>query len=99
MSEGEWADAEIYATLATIGLTPGADADLPDEARFVRRVREILGLAADRHGPLASPAVFVLAPAPDSLGSENATFHRRMHTGEVDPGGRAWFVGAAARSG
>jgi hypothetical protein len=94
-----WADGSISATLHEIGLSAGADANLPDEVRFVRRVREILEAAAAHHGPLCAPTVYLFAPSRDESLAGHATYHRRIHTGEVDPAGYVWFVGAAARSG
>jgi hypothetical protein len=94
-----WGDESISSTLDAIGLSAGADAELPDEVRFVRGVREILEAAAARHGSLSTPAVYVFAPSSAGELPSQAGFHPRIHTGEIDPAGRLWFVGAAARSG
>lgn len=93
-----WAEGSVSATLNEAGLSAGADSELPDEARFVRRVREILTAAAAKHGQLSAPTVYVFAPSREDKLADKATSHRRIHTGEVDPAGRIWFVGAAARS-
>lgn len=99
MAEDIWGEELISSTLDEIGLSAGADAKLPDEVRFVRRVRENLEAAAKQHGALPAPAAFVFAPGlSDDIATE-AVFHRRIHTGEIDPAGHVWFVGAAARSG
>lgn len=99
MAEDIWANEAISSTLNAIGLSAGADAHLPDEVRFVRRVRDILHAAASSHGPLTAPALYVFAPSSDREPPERAEFHPRIHTGEVNPAGVLWFVGAAARSG
>ncbi len=99
MAEDIWANEAILSTLKEIGLSPGADAQLPDEVRFVRRVREILHAAAASHGPLVTPTVYVFAPLSGGEPPANAEFHPRIHTGEVNPAGGLWLVGAAARSG
>jgi hypothetical protein len=98
VAEGIWADEEISSTLKQIGLSAGADADLPDEVRFVRRVREVLDAAASRHGPLSGPAVYVFEPTANGEPPEGAAFHPRIHAGEVDPAEGLWLVGAAVRS-
>jgi len=97
--EDIWAEELISSTLDEIGLSAGADAKLPDEVRFVRRVRENLEAAAKQHGALPAPTAFVFAPALSHDVAAKAVFHRRIHTGEIDPAGQIWFVGAAARSG
>jgi hypothetical protein len=94
--ENPWADEAIAATLDEVGLSPGVDAALPDIARFVRGVRDVLAASAERHGALTAPAVFVLAPQPGPL--DDAPSHPRIHTGEVNAGGHLWAVGAAAKS-
>lgn len=100
MSEDLWADQAVAETLGALGLTSGADTDLPDEVRFVRGVMDALEASIARRGPLASPAVFVFAPSRRRLASLNipSSFHRRIHTGETDPAGRIWLVGAAVKS-
>jgi hypothetical protein len=97
-TDNAWAEDAVSATLNEAGLSAGADSELPDEARFVRRVREILTAAAAKHGPLSAPALYVFAPSREDKLADIATFRRRIHTGEIDPAGCIWFVGAAARS-
>lgn len=99
MTDELWTEARISATLEELGLSAGADANLADPVRFVRRVRECLSAFTNRHGGLAESALFLLAPSiPDSV-KDRATLRRRIHTGEVNPSGNVWIVGAAVADG
>lgn len=99
MVEDIWADDSIQETLRAIGLNAGVEADLPDEARFVRRIRELVLRASDRHGPLSSACLFLMSAAADNPHKDPSTLRRRLHTGEHDPSGSVWLMGAAAKSG
>lgn len=99
MAEDIWETESISSTLEEIGLTAGADATLPDDVRFVRRVRENLEAAANQHGVLSAPTAFVFAPDLSDEVRAKTDLHRRIHTGEINPAGQMWFVGAAVRAG
>jgi hypothetical protein len=98
MPSDGWSDELVAATLEAVGLSAGADSNLPDEARFVRRVREVVSSAIERHGALSTSALYVLAPSSEDRLAGIAESHKRIHTGEIDPSGHIWFVGAAAKS-
>lgn len=99
MADDLWAEEAVSATLEQLGLTAGADADLPDAVRFVRRAREMLSAASLVHGAITAPTVLLLTPSVSESLPAQASFHRRVHTGQMDPSGRVWFVGTAVRTG
>lgn len=99
MADDIWTDDAIEETLQAIGLNAGIEADLPDEARFVRRIRELVERASERHGDLASPSLYLMSAGEDDEQREGIQVHRRLHTGEHDPSGCIWLMGAAGKSG
>lgn len=99
MADDIWDDEAIKQTLEAVGLNAGVEADLPDEARFVRRIRELVTRANERHGALPSPSLYLMSAGADDAHKDPAKLHRRLHTGERDPSGRIWLMGAAAKAG
>ena len=95
MTDEVWSQDLIAATIDELGLSPGVDADLPDHVRFVRRIRELVTTFTSKHGRLAGPALFLLAPSIGDDLKARSTLRRRIHNGEVDPSSTVWVVGAA----
>lgn len=95
MADDLWSQELIATTIDELGLSAGVDAELPDYVRFVRRVRELVTSYTSKHGRLAGPALFVLAPSIEDDLKARATLRRRIHTGEVDPALTVWMVGSA----
>lgn len=99
MPDNIWDEEAIQETLVAVGLNAGVEADLPDEARFVRRIRELLMHATERHGALACPSLYLMSAGADDAHKDPDKLHRRLHAGERDPSGRIWLMGAAAKAG
>lgn len=97
MVEDPWALAEVDQTIATIGLSSALDTQLPDEVRFVREVKATLSKIVQRFpDEETGPAVFILGERPDDHPGAMPA-EPRFFIGDINPAGRLWFGGAAAR--
>ncbi len=92
---GSWSNDDLQKTFREAS-EAGADADLPDEVRFLSGVAKLVKkqlVQASQEGGLKEPAIFLLAPKISSAHS-NLPLKRvpMLDNGKTAVNGRLWFV-------
>jgi hypothetical protein len=95
-----FSDDELRAT-AREAIGAGADATVPDEARFCRSVVWLIRKRLHVHGDQSesNPAVFLLCTAPPTADGQQPPLVPMLSTGMEPLTGRLWFVSPLCNSG